>query len=207
MVSFLKLLNFVRPRGEALAGSPLLKALLWIKPYTEKVTRDLEQFIKDNRDYIAGLKMHPSLSGIKLTDDRFTPYLELAASFNLPVQVHTENDGLSNVNYVEDIAATYRDTDFVMVHMGLNTGNGDAMNIIKKYDNVYGDTCEVKHDNVIRAIRECGPDKILFGTDAIVHGIDTYARYMPLLELIRSNFSREEADNVLFRNCRRVFHV
>ncbi|MBS0011953.1 MAG: hypothetical protein KFF49_11115, partial [Bacteroidales bacterium] len=86
--SFSKLASFVQNHGDVQFGRPhSLKALLWIKAFTEKVTGDLVEFIKENRSDIAGLKIHPSLSGIKLTDDRFTPYLELAASFNLPVQV------------------------------------------------------------------------------------------------------------------------
>ncbi len=187
--------------------SPMLKALLWIKPYTEKVTEALEQFIIENRDHIAGLKMHPSLSNIKFTDDRFRPYLDLAQKFNMPVQVHTENDGLSNPAYVAELAGKYPDLMFIMVHLGLNTGNGEAINIISDNANIYGDTCEVKTENVIKAINECGSEKILFGTDAIVHGIGTYERYLPHIESIRNNFSKDEADNVLFRNCVRLYRI
>ena len=79
--------------------------------------------------------------------------------------------------------------------------------IIRSRDNVYGDTCEVNTENVIKAINKCGSEKILFGTDAIVHGIDTYAMYMPLVEQIRKNFSKDQAENVLFRNCQRIFNV
>lgn len=197
--SFKNLLQFIRSNGDS------LKALLWIKPYTEKTTAALEEFITENRKYIAGFKMHPSLSRIKFTDHRFRPYLDLARSFTMPVQVHTENDGFSNAEYVADIAGVCTDIDFVMVHMGLNTDNKEAIEIIRNHDNIYGDTCEVKHENVIRAIEECGSQKILFGTDAVVHGIDTYVRYLPLIELIRKTFPEEAGANVLFKNSKRLF--
>ena len=187
--------------------SRMLMALLWIKPYTEMVTEALEQFITENRDHIAGLKMHPSLSNIKYTDDRFMPYIELAVKYNLPVQVHTENDGLSDPAFVAEMAALYPDIRFVMVHMGLGTDNSEAIGIIRNNSNVYGDTCEVKINNVIKAIDECGSEKILFGTDAVVHGIDTYQRYLPLIKSIRANFTGEEADNVLFRNSVRLYRI
>jgi len=186
---------------------PSLKALLWIKPYTENPTPALEQFITRNRDHIAGFKMHPSLSRMKFTDDRFRPYLDMARKFEMPVQVHTENDGFSDLKYVAEIASVYQDTDFVIVHMGLNTNNEEGIRIVQAHQNIYGDTCEVKHKNVIRAIDECSSEKILFGTDAIVHGIDTYAGYLPLVDRIRTNFSLEQAENVLFRNCQRIFNL
>jgi predicted TIM-barrel fold metal-dependent hydrolase len=205
--SFYKLEKFVQPRGDAQPGRPTLKALLWIKPYTEKVTEALKQFINDNRDHIAGLKMHPSLSNIKYTDSRFIPYIKLAEKYDMPVQVHTEDDGLANPAYMAEVAAQFRSVKFIMVHMGLNTGNGEAIDIIRNNDNIFGDTCEVKTENVIKSINECGSEKIMFGTDAIVHGIDTYERYLPLIESIRNEFSQEEADNVLFRNCIRLHNI
>ena len=207
MESFNKLVSFVQNCGAAQFGRPYLKALLWVKPYTEEVTQDLEQFIIINRDHIAGFKMHPSLSRMKFTDDRFRPYLDMARKFEMPVQVHTENDGFSDLKYVAEIASVYQDTDFVIVHMGLNTNNEEGIRIVQAHQNIYGDTCEVKHKNVIRAIEECGSEKILFGTDAIVHGIDTYAGYLPLVDRIRTNFSLEQAENVLFRNCQRIFNL
>ena len=205
--SFRRLVQFIHLRGDTLSGRSFLKALLWVKPYTEKVTPTLEQFIKENRDNIAGLKMHPSLSNLKFTDVRFKPYLELAGKFDMPVQVHTENDGLSEPSYVAEQAGRFPALKFIMVHMGLNTGNGEAINIIRTNDNIIGDTCEVKTDNVISAINECGSEKILFGTDAIVHGIDTYERYLSLIERIRKDCRRDEADNVLFRNCASLFSI
>ncbi|MBN1388592.1 MAG: amidohydrolase family protein [Bacteroidales bacterium] len=205
--SFRKLVKFVHLCGDAQFGRPNLKILLWIKPYTEKVTEDLEQFIIKNRAHIAGLKMHPSLSHIKFNDDRFIPYLRLAEKYNMPVQVHTEDDGLANPAYVTEVASVFPAVKFIMVHMGLNTGNGEAIDIIMNNDNVYGDTCEVKTENVIKAIKKCGSEKILFGTDAIVHGIDTYKHYLPVIENIKNNFSENEADNVLFRNCIRLYNI
>ncbi|HDZ42256.1 MAG TPA: amidohydrolase [Bacteroidetes bacterium] len=200
--SFRRLVQFVQTDGGI-----SLKALLWIKPYTEKVTPELEQFITENREYIAGLKMHPSLSNIKFIDDRFCTCLEMASKFKLPVQVHTENDGLADPVYIAEMAVRFPGISFIMVHMGLNTDNDEAINIIKDTDNIYGDTCEVKSEKVIEAIIKCGSEKILFGTDAVVNGIDTYAKYMPLVDLIRNTFSKEEAENVVFRNCMRIYKV
>ncbi len=179
--------------------------LLWVKPYTETVNGDLEQFITSNRDCIAGFKMHPALSNTAFNDVRFQPYLELADRLNMPVQVHTEKDGLSDPSYVAEAAAAFPDLDFVMVHMGLGTDNLEAINIIRDNANIYGDTCEVEIDNVFKAVEVCGSEKILFGTDAVVHGTDTYKRYQALIEALRSRLNKKDADNILYANCLRLF--
>lgn len=196
-----KLLDFVKK------NSTLVKALIWIKPYTEGLTKELEELVAKNSKFIAGIKIHPTLSGLKVTDRRYYPYLEMAVRLNLPVQIHTENDGRSDVRFVGKIASIFPELSFVMVHMGINTDNEEAIKLIAGTEKIFGDTCVVQHENVIKAINECGSEKILFGTDAVVNGIDTYERYLPLIENIRSVFSEKEASDVLGLNCIRIYHL
>lgn len=184
-----------------------VRGLFWIKPYHEQLTDEIEKLVTDNRELICGLKVHPTLSNLKFTDKRFWPYLEMAVRLNLPVEVHTENDGRSDVKYVGKMASLFPELKFIMVHMGMNTDNAEAISAINKFPNLYGDTCIVKHDNVIIAIRECGSDKIMFGTDSTVNGIDTYDRYLPLIDKIRNTFSEKDALNVLGLNCMTVFNL
>lgn len=196
-----KILEFVKKHDK------MLKAVIWIKPYTEGFTRELEELVSANIRFIAGLKMHPTISGIKATDRRFYPYLEMAVRLSLPVQIHTENDGMSDVRFVGKLASIFPELRFLMVHMGMNTDNREAIKLIIDSDNLYGDTCVVQHENVIEAIKACGSEKILFGTDAVVNGIDTYGKYMPLIENIKSAFTEKEASDVLGLNCIRIFNL
>jgi len=196
-----KILEFVKKHDK------ILKAVIWIKPYTEGFTGELEELVSANIRFIAGLKMHPTLSGIKATDRRYYPYLEMAVKLNLPVQVHTENDGLSDLKLVGKLASIFPELSFVMVHMGMNSDNREAIKLIIDSDNLYGDTCVVRHENVIKAIKACGSEKILFGSDTVVNGIDTYEKYMPLIENIQSSFTEKEAADVLGLNCMRIFNL
>lgn len=184
-----------------------VRALFWIKPYTELLTKEIEKMVADNRDLICGLKAHPTLSNLKFTDKRFYPYLEMAVKFGLPVQVHTENDGRSDIKFVGKMASIFPEIKFVMVHLGMDSDNREALTLINSTSNIFGDTCVVKHENVIKAIKECGADKILFGTDAIVNGIDTYKQYIPLIEKIKETFSEKEAEQVLGVNSMTIFNL
>jgi predicted TIM-barrel fold metal-dependent hydrolase len=184
-----------------------VRGLFWIKPYHEHLTDEIEKLVTDNRDLICGLKVHPTLSNLKFTDKKYWPYLEMAVRLNLPVEVHTENDGRSDVKYLGKMASVFPELKFIMVHMGMNSDNTEAVSVIKNSTNIYGDTCIVKHENVLNAIRECGSDKILFGTDSTVNGIDTYERYLPLIDKINNTFSEKDALNVLGLNCMTIFNL
>lgn len=184
-----------------------VRGLFWIKPYTESLTEEIGSLVTKNRELICGLKIHPTLSNLKFTDRKYYPYLEMAVELGLPVQIHTENDGRADVKFVEKMASIFPEINFVMVHMGLNTDNNEALLLIRNSSNIFGDTCVVKHENIIKAIKECGSEKILFGSDAIVNGIDTYERYFPLIEKIKNSFSEKETANVLGLNCFRIFSL
>jgi predicted TIM-barrel fold metal-dependent hydrolase len=196
-----RLLDFVRNNIAKVRG------LFWIKPNTEPLTEEIKIMVTRNKGLICGLKIHPTLSNLKFTDRKFYPYLEMAVDLGLPVQVHTENDGRSDVKFVGKMASIFPELKFVMVHMGMDSDNSEAISLIKNSSNIYGDTCVVKHGNVIKAIRECGPDKIMFGTDSIVNGIDTYERYLPLIEKIRVTFSENDAAKVLGLNSMTIFNL
>jgi predicted TIM-barrel fold metal-dependent hydrolase len=196
-----RLISFVRCNNRKVRG------LFWIKPYSELLTDEIEKIVTENRDLICGLKIHPTLSNLKFTDRKFYPYLELAVKLGLPVQVHTENDGRSDVKFVGKMSAVFPEIKFIMVHMGMNSDNNEAISLISNSSNIYGDTCVVKHEKVLTAIKECGSDKILFGSDSIVNGVDTYLTYIPLIKKLQETFSENEASKVLGLNSMTIFNL
>jgi uncharacterized protein len=196
-----KMIDFVKKNSDK------VRALFWVKPYNEILTEEIKKIVADNRKFVCGLKIHPTLSNMKFTDRRYYPYLEMAVELGLPVQVHTENDGMSDVKLVGKMASIFPELKFIMVHMGMESDNVEAISLIKNSSNIYGDTSVVKHENVIKAIRECGSEKILFGTDSIVNGIDTYKGYVPLIKMIKETFSENDAASVLGLNSMTIFNL
>jgi predicted TIM-barrel fold metal-dependent hydrolase len=201
LVSMQRVVDFVMKNRQR------AKALLWVKPYSEERSSELDEFIRTNREFIAGLKIHPKLSNMEFRDKRMMPFIGMAGEYNLPVLVHTEDDGRSNVGFVEEVAKKYREINFIMAHMGMGSDNREAIGIIKRNPNIYGDIALAESGNVVRAINECGSDKIIFGSDAPVFGIDTYKNYLPVIDSIKSNFSGEEVDNVLYKNSMSLFRL
>jgi predicted TIM-barrel fold metal-dependent hydrolase len=201
LISMQRVVDFVK-RSDNRA-----KALLWVKPYTEERSKELDEFIRTNREFIAGVKIHPKLSNLEFRDKRIIPFVEMAGEYSFPILVHTEDDGRSNVGFVEEVAMKYREINFIMAHMGMGSDHREAIGIIKRNHNIYGDIALAESSNVIRAISECGSDKILFGTDATVFGVDTYKEYMPVISSMKSNFSPDDVDNVLYKNSIRLYKL
>lgn len=182
-----------------------LKALFWIRPHSEVADRQLENYLEVNREWFVGLKVHPRCSNLKFSVENYHTYLELCKKLALPFCIHTQNDGFSNIEYVYNVAKQYSDINFIAIHMEMGTNHQCAMQYIKECSNLYGDTTMVEIDDVIKAIRCCGSKKILFGSDAVVFGEDSYRRYDDFEEKLINTFSGTEIEDLFYNNAKRIF--
>jgi len=156
----------------------------WCAPAIGNVEGVFE-FLRENRDVAVGLKLHPFYSRLPLEDKRYLPYLEIAEQLKLPVSVHTAADSLSSPRQLLSLAKAHPNVDFIMVHMGLGSDNADGIACVAQAENLYGDTTWVPFENVCRAIRVCGAEKILFGSDAPIDGSKSYDYYKKMLRRAR----------------------
>lgn len=184
--------------------------LLWVKPNTEGVTKEFEQLIIDNRKVVYGIKIHPFHSKVGFDDPRVEEYIKLAEKYKLPMVSHTAEDECSKPQKVYNMALKYPNVKFVMVHMGLGTDNEQAINLIARLPNLYGDTTWVDPKSAIKMIKVCGEEKLLFGTDNPIDGVDTYAHptiCSVYLNGFKSMVSKEIYDKVMYKNAKKVFGV
>jgi len=182
-----------------------LKALFWIRPHSEIADRELEDYLELNRTWYVGLKVHPRCANLKFSIENYHTYLELCKNLSIPFCIHTERDGFSNIEYIYNVAKQYPDVNFVAIHMELGTNHREAIKYIKQCPNLYGDTTMVEIDDVIEAIGFCGSNKILFGSDAVVFGEESYKRYDNFKEKLRNTFNRVEVEDLFCNNAKRIF--
>lgn len=179
----------------------------WFKPATERFGPEAEAMIRENRGAFRGLKLHPYHSMTSISDPRCEPWLVLAEELKLPVAVHTAADPHSDSENVFAAAKAHPGVDFIMVHLGLGTDNAKAIDLVAKLPNLYGDTTWVSKENALRAVRSCGAEKILFGTDSPIDGIDTYAKYTEMLDFLKAGLSAAEFELVTHGNAERLFGI
>jgi predicted TIM-barrel fold metal-dependent hydrolase len=160
-------LKFVKAHPERLG------AMVWINPHNETVTPALKKCIEENRKYIFALKFHPFESHLRVTSPKLEPYFELMREFNLPMLVHTAQDKYSDVYFLGLVAGKNPDLKFVAAHMQLLSDNRSALSVLKAHENVYGDTAWVDMKIAKKVLLDIGEDKIMFGTDNPIDGVDT----------------------------------
>lgn len=179
----------------------------WIKPLLQGWTQQVEDFIYRNKKYFCAIKIHPYHSKLAFTIKNYREYIHMARRLALPMAIHTATDELSASKNVYKVAKEYPDINFIMVHMDLGGTHQDAIEYIKKLDNLYGDTTWVDPESALKAVKECGSTKIMFGTDATIDGVHTYKKYEKLMKTLKENLSEEEFDNVFCKNAKRIFDL
>lgn len=184
-----------------------LKGLFWIKPYTNKYSEEVKDFLIENKEFFCGLKAHPYHSKMKFTTANYKQYIDLAKELKVPFAVHTAGDENSEVKYLYETAKENPEVKFIAVHMGLGTDNSEAIEYISNTENLYGDTTWVSKENVLEAVKKCGSNKILFGTDAIIDGTNTYEKYLDMFEFLHDKLTNEDFENIFRYNTKRIFKL
>lgn len=187
-----------------------LGVLLWAKPSTENCDERFEKLLNDNLDIIHGIKVHPYHSKVCFSSPKVEAYVKLAQRYGIPVVTHTANDDDSSPQAVYRVALKYPDVNFVMCHMGLATDNLEAIDLISRLPNLYGDTAWVKMENCLTAIDKCGIDKILFGTDNPINGLETYDDdefYTPYFTKLKTMLTTSEYEQLMYKNAVRLFKL
>jgi len=184
-----------------------LKGLFWIKPYTNKYSNKVKEFLIENREYFCGLKAHPYHSKMKFTTENYKPYIQVAEELDIPFSVHTAGDENSDIKYLYEVAKENPKVNFIAVHMGLGTDNEEAIEYISKAENLFGDTTWVSKEKVLKAVEKCGSKKIMFGTDAIIDGTNTYEKYLPMFEFLHEHLSENDFENIFRNNAKRIFNL
>ena len=187
----------------------------WCKPNHEILTDEIDKMITENRDVIVALKVHPTLSKLPFTDEKMHPYMELALKHNLPVMVHTADDEVANPQLVYEMACRYPKLIFIMAHMGLGTDNKLAVELMEKAPNLYADTTWVPVETTLEVIRRYGSERVMFGSDNPIDGLDTYSCnpqgvpciYREYFGSLKNKINQEDYENLMEKTARKIFGI
>ena len=192
-----------------------ISAAAWLRPYNEKADYDLYKTINDNRKYIKAIKFHPFHSNVPFDSVAMEPFIELAQHYGLPVVVHTGGSDAASCVRVYNMAKRFPKTRFVMVHMGLGTDNKEAIELVARQPNLYGDTTWVSMQSTLLLIQTAGIEKVMFGSDNPIDGPDTYLHnrhgdrslYQDYFHVLPRLLSPEDYNRLMYQNAADLFGI
>ena len=207
--AFKRTLAFARRYPDRIGVTP------WMKLYAETPDDEFIRLLEENRELVYGIKLHPFHSRVAPDDPRAEKVYEIAEKYDLPVVSHTGGCEEARSVHLYNAAIKHPEINFVMVHMDLGTDNHEAIELLGKADNLYGDTTWVPVKSTLKAIERWGSGKLLFGSDNPIDGADTYLHnktgdrslYQEYFNEFRAMISPEDYDNIMYRNAVRLFGI
>jgi len=190
----------------------VLRGLAWARPTDPNGSpANLEPFLHDQQ--FVGIKLHPEMNQFAADDSLVDGYLSLCAKYNVPAVFHSGATGSnSDPKKIYRAAARHPTVPVILYHMGFKGPHEQAIAVVKeslqkRNAQLYLETAQADPQAVLRAVKELGAERVLFGTDATYYGKDHYARYIPLMELLRRELSDDEFIKVMCGNAIRLFKL
>jgi predicted TIM-barrel fold metal-dependent hydrolase len=182
--------------------------LIWVQPYGHKDIATIDKFIAKNREKVYGIKFHPACSHVRIDSKKAAPFIELAKKWNLPILVHTAMDKYSSIIYLKVACERYPDVNFIAAHMELGTDHLYTIDALKKYHNLFCDTAWVDARTVKRLEKEGLADRVMFGTDNPIDGIDTLNEDIyQNLKKNRMKLKRADYEALMYKNALRIYKI
>ncbi|MBL7064598.1 MAG: amidohydrolase family protein [Anaerolineae bacterium] len=116
---------------------------------------------------VAGLgEFYVRCGSAQLPDVYLKPVLAAARTQGLPVMLHTGDFSYTAPALMERMVRQNPEVTFILAHMGSLSFVSDAIEVARRYRNVYLETSGMPSAAMLRrAVAECGPQRLLFGSD------------------------------------------
>ena len=179
--------------------------------YSEDIGKELTRCF--DRPGFRGIKIHPYLDQVSLSDPRFEPVWEFAAERKVPVLIHTWNNLRSNdplldfcaPSKIEKIAGKYPEAKIILAHSGGEyDGILEAIKTAKAFTNVYLDTTSSRlYPGVIEMmVDEVGAKKVLYGSD-----MPFLSPVPQIAKIVYADIGESEKRKILGYNAAKLFGI
>lgn len=130
----------------------------------DESARELERAVRELG--LRGLKIHGWLQPVSCVDPCLEPIFETANLLELPVLFHDGTPPFTSSLQIGWLAERYPRCRMILGHGGLKDLAITAAQCVRRYPNVYLQTCATTLLSLRRALEITGPEKILYGSDA-----------------------------------------
>lgn len=191
-----------------------LKGLLWAKP-NEGNPAELETFLSEEKykDIFVGIKIHPEFNSFEVDLPNAEAYLELCEKYDIPAVYHSgEEDSNSDPKKIYEVTKRHPNVKIVLYHTGFLGPHDSAISIVKTAietgdADLYIETAQMDPEAVMKAVKELGADRVLFGTDATYYGKEHYEQYEELVNMLKSRLDDQDFGKIVRGNAKKLFKL
>ncbi|MHB8065792.1 MAG: amidohydrolase family protein [Ruminiclostridium sp.] len=168
---------------------------------TEAAYKELTTCLKDQG--FKGLKLHPTLHGYHLCDFSIVdPIFEIAQQYNIPILVHGAADIYNSPSQFYVMAKRFPKVNLIMAHAGYFWAVDQAVQLAKETPNLYLDVSRIPVFEITSAVKEVGPNQIIWGTDS------PFVDYeWEFKKMARTTDSKEGYDLIVGGNIARLLEI
>lgn len=188
---------------------PRLYGYVVVNPsYPELSMQEIKKYLGNEK--FVGVKYHPELSGVPLTDVSGKSIFDVLEEYGKPLLVHTwhkaEHGGAtpsSTPDIILEFARRRPKLKVIMGHMG-GAAWKSAVDKAKSFQNVFLDTCAsfADNDKIGYAVNQLGRERVLFGS-----GINEGNAAMQIGAVLEAEISKEDREFVFYKNAMRLFGI
>lgn len=114
-----------------------------------------------------GLKLHPTLHGYHLADHGLVdPFFAAARDLHIPIICHGASDLYNAPPEFAEMARTFPEVPLLMAHMGVFWSPDQAIHLARSTPNLFLETSRAPIYEIAVAVRELGPERVIWGTDS-----------------------------------------
>lgn len=160
------------------------------------------------------MEVHPENIAADLT-----PFMNVAAKYNIPVQIMTayttfpHNLMYGDPVWTDELAYGYPDVPIILTKMGRGIPHifENALSVARRNTNVYLDTVGTTGEHIRKAIDQIGANRIMFGTDWaptwrwVTEPTDYYTLRKSVLD--KANLTPSEREQIEWRTAASVFKL
>lgn len=162
-----------------------------------------------------GLKLHPIIQNVSLTDDRTLLALQAFEKLKKPVLIHTGPSGyylgrekskntpaFGKVKYVEEVVRNFPGINFIIGHSGLFWVN-EVCRRMAKLPNVWAETSFQSPEIVRKLVDIFGPDKVVYASDW------PFGSRAPHIRIVKvaCRGDQELEDKIFYRNAKELLGI
>jgi predicted TIM-barrel fold metal-dependent hydrolase len=183
-----------------LRAHPRIKAWITVNPWFGE--KALDELKRSREAGAVGLFLHPSRQGFFPTDDIVRPLLDWSTQVGWPVMFHTGSYAHSDVLALGEVAREYASLNFIAGWGGYTDMWFELPGVFAEVPNLYLDASMIWSAAVAEIVRECGAERVLYGS---AEPRNRYAVTLALLERLGLAECKRRA--ILHDNARRLFHL